>query len=109
MDPLMTIPDVLQLHNIGVAEYDKPAIMLNALRDVVLGKERFDAAFREYIERWAFKHPTPWDFFRTIENVSGEDLSWFWRAWVFNNWKLDQAYFRSLVPTIIGNQMCPNS
>jgi aminopeptidase N len=91
MDPLMTIPDVLQLHNIGVAEYDKPAIMLNALRDVVLGKERFDAAFREYIERWAFKHPTPWDFFRTIENVSGEDLSWFWRAWVFNNWKLDQA------------------
>ena len=91
MDPLMTIPDVLQLHNIGVAEYDKPAIMLNALRDVVLGKERFDAAFREYIDRWAFKHPTPWDFFRTIENVSGEDLSWFWRAWVFNNWKLDQA------------------
>jgi aminopeptidase N len=65
--------------------------MLNALRDVVLGKERFDAAFREYINRWAFKHPTPWDFFHTIENVSGEDLGWVWRAWVFNNWKLDQA------------------
>jgi aminopeptidase N len=91
MDPLMTIPDVLQQHNIGVAEYDKPAIMLNALRDVVLGKERFDVAFREYINRWAFKHPTPWDFFHTIENVSGEDLGWFWRGWVFNNWKLDQA------------------
>jgi hypothetical protein len=91
MDPLMTTPDVLQQHNIGVAEYDKPSIMLNALRDVVLGKERFDAAFREYINRWAFKHPTPWDFFHTIENVSGEDLGWFWRAWVFNNWKLDQA------------------
>ena len=91
MDPLMTNPDVLQQHNIGVAEYDKPAIMLNVLRDVVLGKERFDAAFREYINRWAFKHPTPWDFFHTIENVSGEDLGWFWRAWVFNNWKLDQA------------------
>jgi hypothetical protein len=91
MDPLMTTPDVLQEHNIGVAEYDKPAIMLSALRDVVLGKERFDAAFREYINRWAFKHPTPWDFFHTIENVSGEDLGWFWRAWVFNNWKLDQA------------------
>ena len=94
MDPLMTNPDVLQQHNIGVAEYDKPAIMLNVLRDVVLGKERFDAAFREYINRWAFKHPTPWDFFHTIENVSGEDLSWFWRAWVFNNWKLDQAVTR---------------
>jgi hypothetical protein len=91
MDPLMTAPDVLQQHNIGTAEYDKPSIMLNALRDAVLGKERFDAAFREYINRWAFKHPTPWDFFHTIENVSGEDLGWFWRAWVFNNWKLDQA------------------
>ena len=91
MDPLMTSPDVLQQHNIGVAEYDKPAIMLNVLRDVVLGKERFDAAFREYINRWAFKHPTPWDFFHTIENVSGEDLGWFWRGWVFNNWKLDQS------------------
>lgn len=94
MDPLMTAPDVLQQHNIGVAEYDKPSIMLNALRDVVLGKERFDVAFREYIHRWAFKHPTPWDFFHTIENVSGEDLGWFWQAWVFNNWKLDQAVTR---------------
>jgi hypothetical protein len=65
--------------------------MLNALRNVVLGPERFDAAFREYIDRWAFKHPTPWDFFHTIENVSGEDLAWFWRGWVMNNWKLDQA------------------
>jgi hypothetical protein len=91
MDPLMTLPDVLQQHNIGTAEYDKPAIMLNALRDVVLGKDRFDAAFREYINRWAFKHPSPWDFFRTMENVAGEDLSWFWRGWVFNTWKLDQA------------------
>jgi hypothetical protein len=65
--------------------------MLNALRDVVLGKERFDMAFREYVKRWAFKHPTPWDFFHTIENISGEDLGWFWRAWVLNTWQLDQA------------------
>jgi hypothetical protein len=43
------------------------------------------------VSRWAFKHPTPWDFFHTIENVAGEDLSWFWRAWVFNNYKLDQT------------------
>jgi len=91
MDGLFNIPEVIQQNNLGVAAYEKPSIMLNALRDVVLGKDRFDAAFREYIKRWAFKHPTPWDFFHTIENVSGEDLGWFWRAWVLNTWKLDQA------------------
>jgi hypothetical protein len=90
MDPLWAIPEVIQQSNLGVAAYDKPAMMLDALRDVVLGPDRFDVAFREYVHRWAFKHPTPWDFFRTMENVAGEDLSWFWRAWVFNNWKLDQ-------------------
>jgi len=62
---------------------------LHALREQVLGEERFDRAFQEYIRRWAFKHPTPWDFFHTMENMSGEDLSWFWRAWVLNSWKLD--------------------
>ncbi|HWJ89748.1 MAG TPA: M1 family metallopeptidase, partial [Flavisolibacter sp.] len=91
MDPLWSIPEVVQQNNLGVAAYLKPAMMLDALRNVVLGQERFDAAFREYIRRWAFKHPTPWDFFHTIENVSGEDLAWFWREWVLNNWKLDQA------------------
>ncbi|MBD0331222.1 MAG: M1 family metallopeptidase [Chitinophagaceae bacterium] len=91
MDPLLTIPEVIQQENLGIAAYEKPSMMLNALRDVVLGEKRFDAAFREYIRRWAFKHPTPWDFFHTVENVSGEDLAWFWRSWVFNNWKLDQA------------------
>jgi hypothetical protein len=90
LDPLWTIPEVIQQSNLGTAAYNKPAMMLEALREVVLGPERFDLAFREYIRRWAFKHPTPWDFFRTLENVSGEDLSWFWRAWVFNNWRLDQ-------------------
>ncbi|MGE8512165.1 MAG: M1 family peptidase, partial [Chryseobacterium culicis] len=44
-----------------------------------------------YIDRWAFKHPTPWDFFHTMENVSGEELNWFWRGWFFNKWKIDQA------------------
>jgi hypothetical protein len=91
MDELFTRPEVIQQENLGIAAYEKPSIMLNALRNVVLGPERFDAAFREYIDRWAFKHPTPWDFFHTIENVSGEDLAWFWRGWVMNNWKLDQA------------------
>ena len=91
MDPIMTKPDVIQQENLGVVAYDKPSIMLNVLRNVVIGPQRFDKAFREYIERWAFKHPTPWDFFHTMENVVGEDLSWFWRGWVINNWKLDQA------------------
>ena len=92
MDGLYTVPDAIgQGMNLGIAAYSKPAQMLTALRDAVLGKERFDAAFREYINRWAFKHPTPWDFFHTMENVSGEDLGWFWRAWVLNSWKLDQV------------------
>src|SRR6185503_4659648 len=91
MDGLYNIPEAIQQDNLGVAAYMKPSMMLHSLREVVLGPERFDAAFREYVRRWAFKHPTPWDFFHTMENVSGEDLGWFWRGWVLNTWKLDQA------------------
>jgi hypothetical protein len=91
MDGLFNTPDVIQQDNIGIAAYMKPSQMLTALRELVLGEERFDAAFREYIHRWAFKHPTPWDFFHTMENAGGEDLSWFWRSWVLNTWKLDQS------------------
>ncbi len=90
-DPIMSTPDVIQSSYLGIAAYYKPAMGLAILRDYVLGKERFEYAFRTYIERWAFKHPTPWDFFRTMENVSGEDLSWFWRGWFLNSWKLDQS------------------
>jgi hypothetical protein len=90
LDPLLTQPDVVQQMNLGMVAYEKPSVMLIVLRDAVLGEKRFDAAFREYIRRWAYKHPTPWDFFHTMENVSGEDLGWFWKGWVFNNWKLDQ-------------------
>ena len=91
LDGLFNAPDVIGQNDLGNAAYGKPAIMLSVLRDVVLGEERFDAAFREYVNRWAFKHPTPWDFFHSMENVSGEDLGWFWRAWVLNTWKLDQS------------------
>ena len=91
MDRLFNTPDVIQQRNLGVTAYYKPSQMLHNLRDNVLGADRFDVAFKEYIQRWAFKHPTPWDFFRTMENVAGEDLNWFWRSWVFNNWRLDQA------------------
>lgn len=91
MDGLFNAPDVIGQNDLGIAAYEKPSVMLNTLRDVVLGEDRFDMAFREYVNRWAFKHPTPWDFFHTMENVSGEDLGWFWRGWVLNTWKLDQS------------------
>jgi hypothetical protein len=71
--------------------YFKPALGLVLLREAVLGKDRFDHAFKKYIERWAYKHPAPDDFFRTIENESGENLSWFWKQWFYNNWQLDLA------------------
>ena len=90
LEPLITAPDNLKERNTGL-QYYKTAMFLSLLREHVLGAKRFDDAFKEYIERWAFKHPAPDDFFRTMEDVSGEDLGWFWRSWVLNSWKLDQA------------------
>jgi hypothetical protein len=90
-EPVMSCPDALKEANIGAALYFKPALALELLRNQVLGPDMFDYAFRTYIQRWAYKHPTPWDFFRTIENVSGEDLGWFWKEWFLENYKLDQA------------------
>ncbi|HXR83019.1 MAG TPA: M1 family metallopeptidase [Hanamia sp.] len=69
--------------------YFKPAFGLVLLREVILGNDRFDYAFKKYIERWAYKHPSPDDFFRTINNEAGEDLSWFWKEWFYHNWQLD--------------------
>ncbi|HWB90746.1 MAG TPA: M1 family metallopeptidase, partial [Puia sp.] len=71
--------------------YFKPALGLVLLREQILGKDRFDYAFRRYIKSWAYRHPGPYDFFRTIENEAGEDLSWFWREWFFHNWSFDVA------------------
>jgi hypothetical protein len=90
-EAILTIPDVIKAENLGTAAYAKPALALDLLRKYVLGEKRFDYAFRTYVRRWAFKHPTPWDFFHSIENASGEDLGWFWRGWILNNWKLDQG------------------
>ncbi|GAB2783271.1 M1 family metallopeptidase [Rhabdobacter roseus] len=90
-DPIITIPDVIQSKNLGWEAYYKPAIGLKMLREQVLGKERFDYAFRQYVKRWAFKHPTPYDFFRTMEDAAGEDLGWFWKGWFFENYRLDQS------------------
>lgn len=72
-------------------EYFKPAFGLVLLREVILGHDRFDYAFKKYIERWAYKHPSPDDFFRTMDNEAGEDLSWFWKEWFYHNWQLDLA------------------
>jgi hypothetical protein len=74
----------------ATASYYKTATVLVALRGV-LGRDLFHRAFTEYGRRWEFKHPTPWDFFDTVEDVAGRDLSWFWRTWFFETWKLDQA------------------
>lgn len=88
---IMLMPDGMAEANIGVNLYSKPGWGLNLLRDQILGPDRFDFAFRQYIKNWAFKHPTPFDFFRSMENGAGEDLSWFWRSWFLNSWKNDQA------------------
>lgn len=90
-DPIMNIPDVVQHNNLGIAAYYKPGYGLTMLREVILGEKRFDYAFREYVNRWAFKHPTPLDFFRTMEDAAGEDLGWFWKGWILNDWKIDQG------------------
>ncbi len=71
--------------------YFKPAFGLVLLREQILGKNRFDYAFKNYIHSWAFKHPQPDDFFRSMDNGGGEDLSWFWKGWFYNNYKLDLA------------------
>jgi len=71
--------------------YFKPALGLVLLREQILGPRRFDYAFRQYIRSWAYRHPGPYDFFRTMDNEAGEDLSWFWREWFFHNWSLDLA------------------
>ena len=90
-ETIMSEPDALKEANIGLALYSKPGYALTLLRDEILGPEIFDYAFQTYIKRWAYKHPTPWDFFRTMENAGGEDLGWFWKGMFIENYKLDQA------------------
>lgn len=88
---IYTIPEVVQSYNLGIVAYYKPGFGLQLLRESILGPERFDSAFRYYTHQWAFKHPTPYDFFHAIENYSGETLDWFWRGWYLKDWKIDQA------------------
>ena len=88
-EPLIARP--VEVRDLFWTGYQKPALMLSLLRDQVLGRDRFDAAFREYLRTWAFKHPTPADFFRVMRDHAGQDLDWFWRGWVYSTARLDQA------------------
>jgi hypothetical protein len=89
-EPIMTPADRIR-GSLSITAYTKPGLGLILLRDRIIGRERFDPAFREYTRRWAYKHPTPADFFRSIEDGAGEDLSWFWRSWFYTTERLDQA------------------
>jgi hypothetical protein len=87
--PIMTQSD--SIAGLGNNAYGKPATALVVLRETILGRERFDRAFREYSQRWRFKRPTPADFFRTMEESSGVDLDWFWRGWFYSTDHVDVA------------------
>jgi hypothetical protein len=87
--PLISNPT--EVHDLFWSGYQKPALMMQLLRFKVLGPDRFDTAFRDYIRTWAFKHPTPADFFRLMRDASGMELDWFWRGWVMTTAHLDQA------------------
>jgi len=89
LEPIMTNSE--NINNFGANAYDKVATGLNILRETIVGRELFDNAFREYARRWAFKSPTPADFFRTIEDATGEDLDWFWRGWFYGTDACDIA------------------
>ncbi|MFN0081740.1 MAG: M1 family metallopeptidase [Ferruginibacter sp.] len=82
LEPIMTNSE--NIIQFGPNAYSKPATGLNILRETIMGRESFDYAFKEYARRWAFKHPTPSDLFRTMEDASAEDLDWFWRGWFYN-------------------------
>ncbi len=89
LEPIMTNSE--NIIQFGPNAYSKPSTGLNILRETVVGRELFDYAFKEYARRWAFKHPTPADLFRTIEDASGEDLDWFWRGWFYGTEPCDIA------------------
>lgn len=87
LEPIMTNSE--NIIQFGPNAYAKPATALNILRETIMGRELFDYAFKEYSHRWMFKHPTPEDFFRTMEDASGVDLDWFWRGWFFGTDPVD--------------------
>ena len=89
ISPIMTNSE--SIYQFGNNAYGKPATALNILRETVMGRDLFDYAFKEYSRRWAFRHPSPADFFRTMEDASGVDLDWFWRGWFYSTDHVDIA------------------
>ncbi|GGG22339.1 aminopeptidase [Christiangramia forsetii] len=109
ISPIMSNPE--QVHQLGNNAYGKPATALNILRETVMGRELFDYAFATYSHRWMFKHPTPEDFFRTMEDASSIDLDWFWRGWFYTTDNVDigikevNKYYVTDTPTKAGKEM----
>ena len=107
--PIMSNPE--NVYQLGNNAYGKPATALNILRETVMGKELFDHAFKTYAQRWMFKHPTPEDFFRTMEDASAVDLDWFWRGWFYTTDNVDigvkevKKYYVTDEPTEEGTAM----
>lgn len=103
ISPIMSNPE--NVFQLGPNAYAKPATALNILRETVMGRELFDYAFKTYAQRWMFKHPTPEDFFRTMEDASAVDLDWFWRGWFYSTDYVDigvkgvKKFFVSSKPT----------
>ena len=87
ISPIMTNSE--SIWQFGNNAYGKPATALNILRETIMGRELFDFAFKTYCERWKFKHPTPADFFRSMEDASAVDLDWFWRGWFYTTDHVD--------------------
>ena len=101
ISPIMTNSE--SIHQFGNNAYGKPATALNILRETIMGRELFDYAFKTYSKRWMFKHPTPDDFFRTMEDASAVDLDWFWRGWFFTNDHVDIS-LEKVIPYKINSQ-----
>lgn len=105
LEPIMTNSE--NINNFGSNAYGKPCTALNILRETVMGRELFDFAFKQYCTRWAFKHPTPADFFRTMEDASAVDLDWFWRAWFYDIEPVDVSLDTVRAYTLVNNKEVP--
>jgi hypothetical protein len=105
LEPIMTNSENIALF--GPNAYAKPATALNILRETVMGRELFDYSFKEYARRWAFKHPTPADFFRTMEDASGVDLDWYWRGWFYDVEPVDISLDSVKAFTVVNTKQVP--
>lgn len=105
LEPIMTNSE--NINNFGANAYGKPCTALNILRETIMGRELFDFAFKQYCTRWAFKHPTPADFFRSMEDASAVDLDWYWRAWFYDIEPVDVSIDSVKAYTFINNKEVP--